>query len=79
MKALDEEFLTYMRAVFPDKESIDAVQAIEMRRAFMAGCRVMFTLVNKYTDLPEEEAMRKLSELDRELNEFLLMLQAGVA
>jgi hypothetical protein len=79
MKVLAEEFLGYLAAVFPDKEKIDAVQLIETRRAFMAGARVMFTLVNQYTELPEEEAMKKLSELDRELHEFAFMVKAGVA
>jgi len=79
MKVIATEYLKYLEAAFPGKEKIDAVQIIETRRAFMAGAKSMFVLVNDATELSTEEAVKQLSELNKELFEFMLMVQAGVA
>lgn len=79
MKVIAEEFMSYINAIFPNQEEVDATQIIETRRAFMAGARAMFTLTCNATELPESEAFAKLTEFEKEFDEFVKMVQAGVA
>jgi hypothetical protein len=79
VKDIAKEYLNYIKTVFPDKEEIDAVEQVEMRRAFMAGARAMFTMTVNACELPAEQAMKKLTEFEQEFEEFMKMIMLGVA
>lgn len=80
MRTLDEAFQTYVNEVFDNPVEVDVTQIIEMRRAFMAGAKVMFEALREISaKYPEPEAIKHLEVLNEELNIFVKMVALGVA
>lgn len=64
------------KAIPPDAGQ---VQRKEMRRAFFCGAKAMLAETIEASDLPELLAMRVMSELNAELEQFLQDLTEGKA
>jgi hypothetical protein len=68
MKTLKEEWESYVKAVYP--AGIPADQNRECAMAFFAGAAGMFGLMDKASELPEDEAVVEIEKLHREIESF---------
>lgn len=66
---------SYRAGVMPP--NAHAVQLIECRRAFFAGAGHLYAALIANADLPEAEAMARLSTYSEELQAFASLIQSG--
>jgi hypothetical protein len=67
---LDDEFENFMRRVFPTVKELDR-QYLEARRIFASGAASMyFHLTGDVTAVPDDEGVKELARIDKELTDF---------
>lgn len=67
---LNQEYQNYLQQVGLNEQSMHPVQIQETKRAFYGGCGQMFLLVSKTAELSEDDAIKALSELERQISVF---------
>jgi hypothetical protein len=65
---LSDYHTSYDTGVLPAQAG--AIQRREVKIAFMAGAQSMFAVMEKITELPEEEAMEALGQLVKDFESF---------
>lgn len=68
MKTLKEEWESYKKAVYPAGIPVD--QNRECAMAFFAGAAGMFGLMNKASELSEDNAVVEIEKLHQEIESF---------
>lgn len=68
MNTAESKWNEFSEATMP-KDASD-IQTQEMKRSFYAGAFSMFNMVMDISDLDEETAAKKLTELDKEVQTY---------
>lgn len=80
MKHLEPIWVTYRHAVIPKEASQELIT--ECKRAFYAGAKGLFDFIgsniNNTPGGPTPESFNKIVELDEELRQFCLDVEAGL-
>lgn len=74
---IQKAWLSLRRLAIPANAS--QVQLTEMRRSFYCGAQAMLKEVLDASDLPEEQAMKVMDQLQSELEQFRKDLEEGRA
>lgn len=66
MQTVKDNWVTYQKACYGDRV-ISPIQEKEVRQAFYSGAFCMLGLLGILTPLPEDEAVRKLETIHKEV------------
>lgn len=67
---LKQEYQNYLKLIGLAEWNMHPVQIQETKRAFYGGCGQMIMLVSQTADLSEDEAMKVLTDLERQIAVF---------
>ncbi len=70
---LEEQYQKYLKMVELKETTMHPVQRLETRRAFMGACGIMLVLLREdVAALPEDEAIGKLEDMNKQVKQFLI-------
>lgn len=76
-QAIEDQWQHFAATVFPPGFNVHPVQYSETRQAFFAGAIAMFfTVTDSLTHLSDRDAMERLTEYRREIDEYAAAMKA---